>query len=137
MLGLVDEDTDSFNRIMSAFSLPGSTEEEKRFRNLAVQEATKNATMVPFRVMETAFRAFDLVKEMVKEGNPNSVTDAGVGALAIRACIRGAYLNVRINASGLDDKKFAGSLIAAGLEIEKKAEAEEAEILELVGNKIK
>ncbi len=136
LLGLVDEDTNSFNSIMTAFSLPKNTEEEKKVRNIAVQEATKNAAMVPYRVMETAYMAFDLVKEMVKVGNPNSVTDAGVGALAIRTCIRGAYLNVRINVAGLDDRKFAGSLIASGLEIVTRAEAEEAEILALVDQKI-
>lgn len=136
LLGLVDEDTNSFNSIMAAFSLPKNTEEEKKVRNMTVQEATKNAAMVPYRVMETAYMAFDLIKEMVKAGNPNSVTDAGVGALAIRTCIRGAYLNVRINVAGLDDRKFAGSLIASGLEIVNRAEAEEVEILALVDQKI-
>jgi glutamate formiminotransferase/formiminotetrahydrofolate cyclodeaminase len=137
LLDLVDEDTDSFNMIMSAYSLPKSSPDEIQARALAVQEATKNATMVPFRVMETAFQAFELIKEMVKEGNPNSVTDAGVGALAVRTCIRGAYLNVRINAVGLDDRKFADSIVASGLEIVEKAELAESEILKSVDQKIK
>ena len=75
-------------------------------RNAAIQDATKIAILVPFKVMETAYSGFGLIREMVEEGNPNSVTDAGVGALALRACIRGAFLNVRINASGLTDKDF-------------------------------
>jgi len=122
--------------IMSAFALPKNTEDEKLKRKAAIQDATKHATMVPFRVMETALEAFGLVKAMVKDGNPNSVTDAGVGALAVRTCIRGAYLNVRINAAGLDDRDFAGSVIASGHRIIEKAEEEETEIIGIVDQKI-
>jgi glutamate formiminotransferase/formiminotetrahydrofolate cyclodeaminase len=129
MLQLVDEDTDAFKRIMDAFSLPKKTEEEIRARKSAVQEATKNATLVPLKVMETAFPAFSLIREMVEKGNPNSVTDAAVGALAIRACIRGAFLNVRINASGLDDKEFVRELLEKGQSIESEAIREEESIL--------
>ncbi len=129
MLQLVDEDTDAFKRIMDAFNLPKKTEEEIRARKSAVQEATKNATLVPLKVMETAFPAFSLIREMVEKGNPNSVTDAAVGALAIRACIRGAFLNVRINASGLDDKEFVRELLEKGQSIESEAIREEESIL--------
>jgi glutamate formiminotransferase/formiminotetrahydrofolate cyclodeaminase len=132
LLDLVDEDTDAFNMIMEACRLPKNTEEEKKNRTKAVIDATKNAIMVPFKVMETAFSTFPLIREMVEKGNPSSVTDAGVGALAIRSCIRGAFLNVKINAAGLDDKTFAKDMIRKGSEIETKAIREEDEILIMV-----
>jgi len=132
LLQLVDEDTQAFNKIMEAFSLPKKSEEEKKLREIAVQETTKNAILVPLRVMETAFSAFELVNEMIENGNPNSVSDAGVGALALRACIKGAFLNVRINASGLNDLDFVKSAIEKGEDLELKAEATEASILKKV-----
>jgi glutamate formiminotransferase / formiminotetrahydrofolate cyclodeaminase len=132
LLELVDEDTLAFNRIMEAFGLPKSTGEEKQLRKKAVQEATRDAILIPMRVMETAFSGFPLILEMVEKGNPNSVTDAGVGALAIRSCIRGAFLNVKINAAGLDDRKFAENIISSGRDIEAKAIMEEETILMLV-----
>jgi glutamate formiminotransferase/formiminotetrahydrofolate cyclodeaminase len=136
LLDLVDEDTAVFNRILEAFALPKKSEEEKQVRNVAIQGATKNATLVPFRVMETALSGFGLIREMVEKGNPNSITDAGVGALALRSCIRGAYLNVKINASGLNDKAFAKEIISRGCEIETKAIMEEEAILKLVESAI-
>jgi len=129
LLQLVDEDTKAFNRIIEAFALPKKSEEEKKLREIAVQEATKNATLVPLKVMETAFSAFDLISEMVEKGNPNSISDAGVGALAVRTCIRGAFLNVRINANGLADRECAADLIARGKEIDTIAAAKEEMIL--------
>jgi glutamate formiminotransferase/formiminotetrahydrofolate cyclodeaminase len=129
LLQLVDEDTRAFNRILEAYSLPKKSEEEKRMRDIAVQEATKKATLIPLKVMETAFSGFELISQMVEKGNPNSVTDAGVGALALRSCVMGAFLNVRINASGLTDKAFAAGVINRGEEIEKKTIAEEDRIL--------
>jgi len=132
LLKLVDEDTEAFNRIMEAFGLPKKTGEEKLLRKKAVQEATRDAIMIPMKVMETAFLGFSLIREMVGKGNPNSVTDAGVGALAIRSCIRGAFLNVKINAAGLDDRKFAADIIGKGCDIEAKAILEEEAILKLV-----
>jgi glutamate formiminotransferase/formiminotetrahydrofolate cyclodeaminase len=132
LISLVDEDTDAFNRLMEAYRLPKNTGEEKKVRTEAVSTATKNAIMVPFRVMETAFSAFPLISEMVEKGNPSSVTDAGVGALALRSCIRGAFLNVKINAAGLDDKAFVKEIIEKGSEIEAKAVSEEDEILKIV-----
>lgn len=136
LLKLVDEDTLAFNSIMEAFGLPKKTDDEKIFREKSIQEATRNAIMIPFRVMETAYSAFPLIKAMVETGNPNSVSDAGVGALAIRACIRGASLNVRINASGYTDREFAAEIIASARDLERKAEQEESEILEMVEKKM-
>jgi glutamate formiminotransferase/formiminotetrahydrofolate cyclodeaminase len=136
LLGLVDEDTDAFNRIIEAYGLPKKTGEEKELRKKAVQEATRDAILIPMKVMETAFSGFSLIREMVEKGNPNSVTDAGVGALAIRSCIRGAFLNVKINAAGLDDKKFTKEVIDKCRDIEKNALTEEEKILELVDSKI-
>ena len=132
LLHLVDEDTAAFNRIIEAFALPKKSEEEKHIRNAAIQEATKNATLVPFKVMETAFSGFGLIREMVEKGNPNSITDAGVGALALRSCIKGAFLNVKINASGLQDKDFVNSIIARGEDLETKAVAAEEVILKII-----
>ena len=129
MLQLVDEDTEAFKRIMDAYSLPKKTEEEIMARKSAVQEATRNATLVPLKVMETAFPAFCLIREMVEKGNPNSVTDAAVGALAVRSCIRGAFLNVRINASGLDDREFVREILEKAQSIESEALREEENIL--------
>ncbi len=129
LLALVDEDTEAFNRILEASGLPKRTEEEKKIRRTAVQEATKNAAYVPFKVMETALSGFALLKEMVEEGNPNSVSDVAVGALALRSCIRGAFLNVKINAAAIDDKEFGAILIEKGKIIESRATEEEEEIL--------
>ena len=136
LLQLVDEDTKAFNRIMEAFSLPKKSEEEKKMRDIAVQEATKNATLVPLKVMEIAYSGFGLINEMVENGNPNSISDAGVGALAIRSCIRGAFLNVRINASGLSDKVFVADVIAKGADIEAKTLAAEDLILKTITQRI-
>ena len=137
LLQLVDEDTIAFNRIMDAFSLPKKSEEEKRLREIAVQEATKNATLVPLKVMEIAFSGFELISEMVEKGNPNSVSDAGVGALALRSCIRGAFLNVKTNASGIHDKGFVNSVIARGEDLEFKAVAAEEIILKNINVNIR
>jgi len=136
LLQMVDEDTTAFNRIIEAFSLPKKSEEEKKLRDIAIQEATKNATLVPLKVMETAYPGFEMISEMVSKGNPNSISDAGVGALALRACIKGAFLNVKINASGLNDKGFVTNVIARGEVMESKAEAAEQEILKKINEKI-
>ena len=136
LLRLVDEDTIAFNKIMDAFRKPDKSEKEKQERKEAIQEATKNAIMVPFKVMETAFGAFEVLKAMAETGNPNSVSDAGVGALAIRSCVMGAFLNVKINASGLDDKKFVETILQKGEEIEIKTNKIEKEILSIVEGKL-
>ena len=136
LLHLVDEDTNAFNKIMEAFALPKNSDEEKVLRNTAVQEATKNAILVPFKVMQTAYSGFEMIEKMAETGNPNSISDAGVGALAIRACIRGAFLNVRINASGLKDKDFVSSIVEKGENIEREASIVEERILENINKKI-
>ena len=137
LLQLVDEDTVAFNRILEAYGLPKKTDEEKAARNEAIQDATRNAIMVPLKVMETAFSSFGLLQEMVEKGNPASITDAGVGVLAVRSCIRGAYLNVLINASGLQDKNNAHLLIESGKQVEVKAIKKEEEILNIIYSRIK
>jgi glutamate formiminotransferase / formiminotetrahydrofolate cyclodeaminase len=136
LLRLVDEDTKAFNRIMTAFGLPKGNEEEKKARTEAIQSATRYAIEVPFRVMQAAYASMEVIKAMAEHGNPNSVTDAGVGALCARTAVMGAFLNVRINASGLDDKNFVNDVTAKGREIEKKAQELEAEILNIVNSKL-
>jgi glutamate formiminotransferase/formiminotetrahydrofolate cyclodeaminase len=132
LVRLVDEDTLSFNRIMEAFGLPKSTEEEKQARTAAIQAATRYATEVPFRVMEAAHAAFPVIRAMVETGNPNSVTDAGVGALCARSAVMGAYMNVRINASGLTDGAFVKDILDQGRKLQDEAVRAEKEILDLV-----
>ena len=132
LLHLVDEDTDAFNRIMAAFGMPKKTDEEKQLRSQAIQEATLFATQVPLHTMQASFKTFEICRAMAIEGNPNSVSDAGVGALAARAAVLGAGLNVKINASSLKDRETAGRLIAEAEELIVKAKQEEAEIIEIV-----
>lgn len=136
LLRLVDEDTESFNHVMAAFGLPKGTDEEKAARSAAIQEATKYATEVPFRTMQRAFESFEVIREMAAVGNPNSVSDAGVGALCARSAVMGAFLNVKINAAGLKDKSFADEMLARGAEIERQAIEQEAEIMAIVNAKI-
>ncbi len=137
LLRLVDEDTESFNCVMAAFGLPKGTDEERSARAAAIQEATRYATEVPFRTMELAFDSFDVIRAMAENGNPNSVTDAGVGALCARSAVIGAFLNVKINAAGLKDRDFASDLLSRGAEIESKAIRAESEIMAIVNDKIK
>ena len=137
LLELVDEDTDAFNEVIAAYGLPRKTDKEKLKRDEAIQEGTRHATMVPFRVMETAFEGFELVKAMVESGNPNSITDAGVGALALRTCISGACLNVMINAVQLDDSTLSEDIVKKATEIESDAIREERSIYEMVKKRIK
>ena len=136
LLAMVDEDTNAFNRIMDAFGLPKSTDEEKAARSAAIQAATLYATEVPFRVMQLCYQSMEVIQAMAEHGNPNSVTDAGVGALAARSAVYGAYLNVRINASSLKDKAKAQELIDKGAEILNKAMALERTILDIVEQKL-
>ncbi|MBK8425248.1 MAG: glutamate formimidoyltransferase [Lewinellaceae bacterium] len=136
LLRAVDEDTDAFNAIMAAFGLPNGTPEEKSARKAAVQAATRKAIEVPFRVMTLSLDSFSLIRQMAETGNPNSVTDAGVGALCARAAVRGAFLNVKINASGLDDKNYAAQVVADGEKMAKQADEAEQRIMEIVESKI-
>ena len=136
LINLVDLDTTAFNRIMESFGLPKSTDEEKAIRDKAIQDATRYAIEIPFKVMQAALNSMNLIKAMVEIGNPNSVTDAGVAALCARTAVLGAFMNVKINASGYKDKDFVVDIIYRGNEIERKATALEAEIIELVNGKI-
>lgn len=136
LLHLVDEDTEAFNRIMDVFGMPKSNDAEKAARAAALEAATLYATQVPLRTMEASYEVFALVRAMAEFGNPNSVTDAGVGALAARAAVRGAFLNVKINAAGLKDREMAQSLINRGAELAELAAKEENEILAIVESKI-
>ena len=136
LLALVDEDTAAFNKIMDVFAMPKNTPEEKAARAEAMQVATLYATEVPLRTMKVAYKAFDVVRAMATEGNPNSVSDAGVGALAARSAVMGACLNVKINAAGLKDREVAERFINEANEIQALAQQAEKEILEIVESKI-
>lgn len=137
LLRAVDEDTDAFNTIMAAFGLPNATPEEKSARRAAIQAATKHAIEVPFRVMQLVSDAFPLIRQMAETGNPNSVSDAGVGALCARAAVHGAFLNVKINALGLDDKAYAEKVLSEGEKMIRDADEAEKTILIVVHEKMK
>ncbi|MBR3916338.1 MAG: glutamate formimidoyltransferase [Bacteroidaceae bacterium] len=136
LLALVDEDTAAFNRIMDVFGMPKGTAEEKAARAAAMEVATLYATEVPLRTMKAAYKAFEVVRAMAVEGNPNSVSDAGVGALAARSAVMGACLNVRINAAGLKDRAAAERLVNEAMEIQALAQQAEKDILAIVDSKI-
>ena len=136
LLALVDEDTAAFNKIMDVFGMPKGTAEEKAARAEAMEVATLYATQVPLRTMKAAYNAFAIVRAMAEEGNPNSVSDAGVGALAARSAVMGACLNVKINAAGLKDRDTATALVNEANEIQAQAQQAEKEILEIVESKI-
>ena len=136
LLFLVDEDTRAFNKIMDAFGLPKGTDGEKATRAAAIQQATKYAIEVPFRTMQKAFESFEIVKAMVGRGNPNSVTDVGVGALCVRSAVLGAYLNVKVNGAGFKDKAFLDDILKQADELVLKAKTTEDEILASVLEKI-
>jgi glutamate formiminotransferase/formiminotetrahydrofolate cyclodeaminase len=136
LLFLVDEDTRAFNRIMDAFGLPKGSDEEKKARKEAIEEASKYAIQIPYRVMETSLASMEVMQAMAETGLKASVSDVGVGALCARTAVMGAFLNVKINAGGLEDKEYAVEMIRKGEEIAKKAKEIEAEILSVVENKI-
>ena len=136
LLKLVDEDTAAFAKIMNVFSMPKGTEEEKAARADAMEKATLYATQVPLRTMQTSLEAMPLALEMARKGNPASASDAGVGAIAALAAVKGAQLNVRINAAGLKDRAMADSLTAEAEKIAKEAAEKEAEILSEVNKNI-
>lgn len=134
LMALVDEDTEAFNRIMAVFAMPKGTPEEKAARSAALQEATLYATEVPLRTMRESVKVFDLAEAMARQGNPASVSDAGVGALAARAAVLGAYLNVRINAAGLKDREQADKLLKEAADIAATAIRRETEVLQVVNS---
>ena len=132
LIALVDEDTEAFNRIMAVFAMPKSSPEEKAARSAALQEATLYATQVPLRTMKTSFEAFDLLDQMAANGNPASISDVGVGALAARSAVLGAHLNVKINAAGLKDREKADAILAEAAKIAADAEEREMKVLSAV-----
>jgi glutamate formiminotransferase len=132
LLYLVDEDTNSFNKIMDAFGLPKSSDEEKAARTQAIQDATKYAIEIPYKVMETAYNSMEVMKAMATSGLQASISDAGVGALCARTAVRGAGLNVKINTGGLKDKVFADNILAKTQILLDAAEKMENEIMALV-----
>ena len=132
LIALVDEDTEAFNRIMAVFAMPKSSPEEKAARSAALQEATLYATQVPLRTMKTSFEAFDLLDQMAANGNPASISDVGVGALAARSAVLGAHLNVKINAAGLKDREKADAILAEAAKIAADAEEREKKVFSAV-----
>lgn len=136
LVKMVDEDTNAFNKIMEAFDLPKKTDAEKAARHQAIQDATKFAIEVPFRTMTLCYESMEVAKAMAEIGNPNSVSDAGVGALAACAGVRGAYLNVKINAGSYEDKEFVDEILAKAKEINDAAIAKEQEIMAIVESKL-
>ena len=136
LLDLVDEDTHAFNKIMIAFQLPKDTQAEKEKRKTAIQEATKYAILTPFKVMKTAFASMEVMKAMADIGNPNSVTDAAVGALCARTAVMGAFLNVKINCGDCEDKAFVNDILKKGQQLVDDACKMEAEILKITNSKI-
>ncbi len=136
LLGLVEEDTRAFDALMEAFSMPKGTDEEKAARTEAIQARTKAAMEVPLRTMGAALSVMAIAEAMAETGNPNSVSDAGVGAICALAAVRGAHLNVRINAPGVSDKRFVTKALARAERIEAEAERREASIREIVARKL-
>lgn len=136
LLNCVDEDTEAFNRIMAAFGLPKSTEKEKAERKAVINNATKNAIEVPLKVMQLAYDSMEVMRVMAEVGNPNSVSDAGVGALCARTAVEGAYLNVKINAVGFDDKVFLKHALEKAEQYLLSAKEKEESILKIVHQKI-
>jgi glutamate formiminotransferase/formiminotetrahydrofolate cyclodeaminase len=137
LIYLVDEDTRAFNRIMDAFGLPKKTADEVTARKAAIEDASKYAIQIPYKVMERAFAAFEVLQYVAEHGLKASISDVGVGALCIRTAVMGAFLNVKINASGLEDKAYAAEMVQKGQEIVDKTIAKEGEILGIVNSKIK
>ena len=136
LLNMVDEDTNAFNGIMNAFGLSNSTEEEKLNRKNAIQAATKVAIVTPFKVMQLANDSFEIIKAMAEDGNPNSISDAGVAALCARSAVIGAFLNVKINCGSYNDKEFVSDILIKGQQIVDNAISQENEILKVVNHKI-
>jgi len=136
LLKMVDEDTNSFNAIIDAMRLPKATDEEKSARTEAIQSATKYAVEVPFKVMQLSLQTFEIIEAMAKIGNPNSVTDAGVGALCARAAVLGAFLNVKVNLGGIKDEAFVKESLEKAEIIVNKANEFEKTVMEIVHSKL-
>jgi glutamate formiminotransferase/formiminotetrahydrofolate cyclodeaminase len=132
----VDEDTAAFNKIMAAFGMPKSSDQEKAERKRAIQTATKNAIEVPLKVMQLAHDSMEVIGAMAETGNPNSVSDAGVGALCARTAVEGAFLNIKINAAGYEDKQGLFQMLMTAEELLNSAKEKEKKILAMVSKKI-
>ena len=133
---MVDEDTNAFNKIMDAFALPKASDEDKARRKQAIQDATKFAIEIPFKTMSLSCESMQVMLEMAKNGLEASISDAGVGALAARSAVQGAFLNVKINCKSYNDKEFVADILKKGEEIEKRALAIEKEVMEIANQKI-
>ena len=136
LLKMVDEDTNAFNAIIDAMRLPKATDDEKTARSLAIENATKYAVEVPLKVMQLSLQTFEIIEAMAKIGNPNSVTDAGVGALCARAAVLGAYLNVKVNLGGLKDENFVKESLQLADGLVKLANESEKTVLDIVHSKL-
>jgi len=136
LISLVDQDTAAFKKIMEAYGMPKSNEEEKSARSTAIASATKFAAQVPLEIAKTAYRSLDIIEAMVEEGNPNSITDAGVGALCVRAAVRGAVMNVKINLKGFGDKAFVEETLKTTTDLLSRAKTREEEIIARVNKEI-
>jgi glutamate formiminotransferase/formiminotetrahydrofolate cyclodeaminase len=137
LIHLVDEDTNAFNKIMDAFGLPKGNDAEKAARSEAIRNATIYAIQVPYQTMQVAHQSLALIKAMAEIGNPNSVSDAGVGAMCISAAVRGAHLNVKINAQDLLEDAAVKTILTDAVRMEQETIAEEQAILAIVNGKIK
>ena len=136
LLRLVDEDTNAFNKIMDAFGLPKKSDEEKAARTQAIEDASKYAMEVPFKVMQTSYESINVMRAMAENGNPNSVSDAGVGALCALTAVEGAFLNVKINAAGIKDEAFTSSLLKKAEQVMNQTRECRNAIMEVVEQKI-
>ncbi len=136
LLALVDEDTAAFNKVMDAFALPTDSADEKKARSAAIEEATKYAAEIPLKVMEAASQSYEILSEMAAKGNPASISDVGVGVLAVRACIGGAAMNVRINLGQLKDEKFRSALLKKVQQINADSDARFKELNQIVESKL-
>lgn len=136
LIDLVDEDTAAFNKIMEAFQLPNTNDVEKSVRKKAVQEATKYATEIPFLVMQTIFESLEVIETMARDGMKSSISDIGVGTLCAEAGIGGAFLNVKINAAGLEDKEFVTDVLIKSQKIMNETQEKVKILLDLVNLKI-
>ena len=136
LLRLVDEDTHAFNEIIAAFGLPKKSSEEQKLRKAAIEAATLHAIEVPFEVMSVAFEGFEVVQAMAEFGNPNSLSDAGVGALALHACLEGAWLNVKINAVDIVNHQEVIRILGEGEALRQRSNALKSSVLDLVNQKL-
>src|ERR1051326_1978640 len=134
---LVEQDTEAFNKVMEAFDLPKDSEDQKALRSAAIQEATKEAALIPLEVMKHVVAAITLVKLVAEKGNANSVSDAGVSALMLHAACEGAALNVQINLSGIRDTEFVGWRSGEVDSLRRTSKMKSDEILEIVARKIR